>query len=64
MCLIFIIVVHSSTEESTEEEIEKFYCMIDDAKIQCKSQGITIIMRDLNIKVGKERDEEILMRKP
>lgn len=62
MCLIFIIVVHAPTEESTEKEIGKFYCIIGDAKIQCKSQGITIIMGDLNVKSGKERDEEILTR--
>lgn len=33
---IFIVVVHILTTENTEEENDKFYCMIDGAKAQCK----------------------------
>lgn len=36
-----------------------FYCMLDNAMIQCKSKEIIIIMEDLNANVGKERNGKI-----
>ena len=49
---ISIIQVYAPTSESDEEEIDKFYDMLDKAKGQCKSQEVVIIMGDLNAKVG------------
>lgn len=43
-----------------EEEIEMFVCFLDSAKTQCKSQEITILMKNLNTKVGKVRDYGIV----
>lgn len=42
------------------EEIENFYWTLDNAKAQCVSQEIRIVLEDLNAKVGKERNGEIV----
>lgn len=47
------------TAQSTEGEIDKFYSTLDDSKAQCKLLEINIVMDDLNVRVGKERDGEI-----
>lgn len=41
-------------KQSTEEEIDGYYSIWDNAKTQYKSKEITTIMGDLNAKVGKE----------
>ena len=51
-----IIVVYAPTAESTEEEIDSFYDILEKAKSQCKTNEITIIMGDLNAKVGSGRE--------
>ena len=48
-----IIMVYAPTTESSEEEIDNFYPTLDHAKAQCRSQEVVIIMGDLNAKVGK-----------
>ena len=48
--------VYAPTGESTEEELEKIYECLENAKAQCKAQELLIIMGDLNAKVGKEKE--------
>lgn len=50
-----IIQVYAPTTDHAEEEIDKFYSDLEEAKKVCKSQEVTIIMGDLNAKVGKGR---------
>lgn len=52
---IVIIVANTPTIQNTE--IDKFYSTLVNAKTRCKSPEI-IIMRDLNVKMEKERDGE------
>lgn len=58
---IVIIQVYTPTTMSGEEEIDKFYEPLEKSKKQCKSTDITIIMRDLNAKVGKETQLESMV---
>ena len=51
---------YASTVDSSEEDIEDFYGQVDQAKKQCKSQEILIIMGDFNAKGGKGRYEDIV----
>lgn len=44
------------------EKIDKFYNTLDNAKSQCKLLEIIIIMKDLNVKVGKEQSNKILSK--
>ena len=55
-----IIQVYAPTSDSSEEEIHKFYDTLEEAKRQCGSQDIIIIMGDLNAKVGSELCEDIV----
>lgn len=50
---ISVVGEYALTAQSTEEEIEEFYCTLDNTKAQCKPQEITIVIRDLNVRVGK-----------
>lgn len=50
---ISIIVVYATTAQRKKKL--KFYCMLDNVKGHCKLQDSTIVLRDLNAKVGKER---------
>ena len=49
---IAIIVKYAPTAEAPEEEIEKFYEELEQARKRCNSQEMVIIMGDLNAKVG------------
>ena len=49
-----IIQLYARTAESDDEDIDLFYEQLDEAKRQCKSQDIVIVMGDLNAKVGNE----------
>ena len=51
-----IIVVYTPTAQSTEEEIDGFYEILEEAKSQCRTNEITIIIGDLNAKVGSGRE--------
>ncbi len=53
---ISFIVVYAPTADSTEEEIDAFYETLQEAKAQCKSDEINIVMGDLNAKVGEGQD--------
>ena len=57
---LFIIQVYAPNSDSSEEEIEKFYDTLDEAKRQCRSQYIIIIMEDLKEKVGNKLYEDIV----
>ena len=56
---ISIIQVYAPTADSSEDDIELFYEQLDEAKRQCKSQDIIIVMGDLNAKVGSEEIEQV-----
>ena len=47
-----IIQVYAKTSTSTEDEIENFYDNVEEAYRQCKPGEMTIVMGDLNAKVG------------
>ena len=51
-----IIVVYAPTAESTGEETDDFYETLEEAKSQCRTSKITIIMGDLNAMVGSGRE--------
>ena len=53
---IAIIQVYAPTSTSSEEAIDEFYEVLEKARTQCKSTDVTIIMGDLNAKVGNEAD--------
>ena len=51
-----IIQVYAPTSTSSDEDIEQFYNDLDSAHKQAGSQDMTIVMGDLNAKVGNEQD--------
>lgn len=57
---INIVVVYAPTAQTTEEVNEAFHCTLDNVKIQWKSQGSTIVMGGLDVKVRKGREGEII----
>ena len=56
---VCIIQAYAPTADSSEEDIEDFYGQLDQAKKQCKSQDILIVMGDFNAKVGKGGYEDM-----
>ena len=56
---ISIIQVYAPTSDSDDEDIDKCYDMLDQAKEQCKSQEVVIIMADLNAKAGSEKHGDV-----
>ena len=50
--------MYAPTAESTEGEIDIFYETLENAKAQCKSDEINIIMGDLNAKVEHGQDSK------
>lgn len=57
---IAIVVVYAPSAENTEEEIDRFYNSLGNAKTLCKFQEFTIIVRDLGTKLWNEREVEIV----
>lgn len=53
---ISILLVH---RQQKVRKKKKNKCTQDNAKTQCKSQKMTIIMEDLNTKVGKDKNGEV-----
>ena len=51
-----LVQVYAPTSTSTVDDIYDLYDDLEVAYKQCKSQGMIIIMGDLNAKVGKEPD--------
>ncbi|XP_037784722.1 craniofacial development protein 2-like [Penaeus monodon] len=52
--------VYAPPTASSEEEIDEFYNTLEKAKTQCKSTDVTVIMGDMNAKVGNEADGETI----
>ena len=48
------------TKHEEEEKVEEFYRDVMKAKEQCKPHDITLIMGDLNAKLGSERVEDVV----
>ena len=44
----------------SDEEVEEFYGMIEQAKKHCTNHEVTVIMGDVNAKVGVERHGSVL----
>ena len=53
-----VIQVYAPTANSTEEEIEEFYEELEAAHALCKRSEVTVIMGDMNAKVGAPVDRE------
>lgn len=55
---VAIIFVYAPTAQCTEEEIDNIYNSYDNSKTLSKSQVMTIIIVDLNTKLGKVRQRK------
>ena len=55
-----IIQIHAPTSTSTDEDIEKFYGNLEQAKAPCRQQDPLIIMGDFNAKVGEGGEENMV----
>lgn len=55
---ITIIQVYAPTSERDEDEVDEFYNKLDQAIDQCMNHEITIVMGDMNAKVGEGGGEE------
>ena len=55
-----VIQVYAPTADSDEETLENFYGQLDTAKRQCKRHEFTVVMGDMNAKVGEGREEDIV----
>ena len=52
---INIIQVYAPTSQHSDDTIDGFYDQVDEVRRQCKSNEVTIVMGDLNAKVGRGR---------
>ena len=55
-----VIQVYAPTAQSTEDAIDGFYEQVDEARRQCKNGEVTIVMGDLNAKVGRGRSGDVV----
>ena len=55
-----IIQVYAPTTDYSDEDIEAFYEQVDSARSQCKPEEITLVVGDLNAKVGRGRSGEVV----
>ena len=55
-----VIQVYAPTADADEGILEEFYEEVNRAKKQCKSQDFTVVMGDMNAKVGRGREENIV----
>lgn len=55
-----MIQVYASTSESPDEEIEKFYEILEDTLQKIPTRDVTIIIGDLNAKIGCTKDDDHL----
>ena len=55
-----VIQVYAPTADYSYEDIEAFYEQVDSARSQCKPEEITLIVGDLNAKVGRGRSGEVV----
>ena len=54
-----IIQVYAPTAEYCEEDIKALYEQVDSARSQCKPEEITLVVGDLNAKVGRGRSGKV-----
>ena len=52
--------MHAPTSTHSDEEVEEFYGMIEQAKAHCKNHEATVSMGDMEAKVGGERQGSVL----
>lgn len=57
---IMLIQIYAPTTLATEEELDKFYEMLDEAISQCNSQEMIFVFGDANSKVGQGRVADIV----
>ena len=55
-----IIQVYAPTADYNDEDIEAFYEQVDSARRQCKPEEITLVVGDLNAKVGCGSSGEVV----
>ena len=55
-----IIQVYAPTNDHSDEVIEEFYEQLEEARRQCKPNEVTVVMGDLNAKVGEGRSGEVV----
>ena len=55
-----IIQVYAPTSDHSDEEVEEFYEELDKARKACKAQEVLIVMGDLNAKVGRGKEEQVV----
>lgn len=57
---INVIQVYAPTTQHSDDVIDRFYEQVDEARRQCKNGEVTIVMGDLNAKVGRGRSGEVV----
>ena len=57
---INLLQVYAPTTDHDEDTMESYYQKLDEVRRQAKTHEITIIMGDLNAKVGVGREEEVV----
>lgn len=55
---INIVQVYAPTSERDEDEVDEFFDDLDRAVHQCKNHEVTIVIGDVNAKVGEGGEEE------
>ena len=55
-----IIQVYAPTSVHSDEVIDEFYEQLEEARRQCKPNEVTVVMGDLNAKVGEGRSGEVV----
>ena len=55
-----VIQVYAPTGDHTEDEVEEFYEDLNKARKMCKSQEVVMVIGDLNAKVGKGVESQVV----
>ena len=55
-----LIQVYAPTTDYSDREVDEFYEQVDSVRRQCKAEELTIVMGDLNAKVGKGRSGTVV----
>ena len=48
------------TEDRDDGEVEEFYIALEQARAQCKPHDINIVMEDLNFKIDRGREKDLV----
>ena len=57
---INVIQVYAPTTSHSDDVIDTFYEQVDEVRRQCKNDEVTVVMGDLNAKVGRGRSGEVV----